>query len=49
MYAAPEGPAKEELKDAFHQIHRVSTAINVVILLLLLVYVGYLPRIISRT
>lgn len=48
MYAAAEGTEKEELKNSFHQIHRVSTAINIVILILLLVYVGNLPAVIGR-
>jgi uncharacterized membrane protein len=46
MHAASEGPEKEKLRADFHKIHRVSTALNVVILLLLVVYVGYLPLVV---
>jgi gamma-glutamyl-gamma-aminobutyrate hydrolase PuuD len=47
MYSAQEIQTNTELRDRFHRIHRVSTALNVAILLLLLVYAGYLPTVIK--
>lgn len=46
MQAAPAGPEKEKLRADFHKIHHVSTALNVVMLLLLVVYVRYLPLVV---
>ncbi len=47
MYSSQEIRTNDELRDRFRAIHRISTAINVAISLLLLVYAGYLPRVVG--
>ncbi|MBI3580920.1 MAG: DUF4149 domain-containing protein [Nitrospinae bacterium] len=47
MYAAAAGPEKEKLRADFHKIHLVSTVLNLVVLLLLAVYVRYLPLVVG--
>jgi uncharacterized membrane protein len=47
MYSAQEIQTNTELRDRFHAVHRLSTALNVALLILLMVYAGYLPRVIG--
>lgn len=43
--AMAEGPEKQLLKKAFGKIHAVSAIMNLVVVLLSLVYIGYIPMI----
>lgn len=45
--ALADGPEKTALKKAFGKIHGVSAVLNLVIVLLCLVYLGYIPAILK--
>jgi uncharacterized membrane protein len=47
MYSAQEIQTNAELRDRFHSVHRLSTAVNATILVLLLVYAWNIPTVIK--